>query len=242
MNSDNVLNVNFKEIDSGLLAKDKKYESINLTGVNGLLSPEKLNEVSELLTQNGKLTLDLDNLSEDQINQIVSNLKIVGLVNIMKDNSRINAEKKVRRKADKNNAGNANANGSENPWKTLKLEEKSDLIYEEELVDPFDNYQKFSKASDCITKPKPCKNCNCGRAQAQNGGEAQPKDPNTNTPSCGKCYLGDAFRCAGCPFKGMPAFEPGQKVEFNAAGAGDMNVEAESTGVNVKDKKVTLDL
>jgi len=29
-----------------------------------------------------------------------------------------------------------------------------------------------------------------------------------------QCGLGDAFRCAGCPYRGLPAFEMGKKIEL----------------------------
>jgi len=57
---------------------------------------------------------------------------------------------------------------------------------------------------------KPCKNCSCGRAEQWK--KEQQNETNQNTKAaesaCGKCHLGDAFRCASCPYLGMPAFDP----------------------------------
>ncbi|XP_046843224.1 anamorsin homolog [Xenia sp. Carnegie-2017] len=91
-----------------------------------------------------------------------------------------------------------------------------DLIDSDELLDEID-FKKPDPSTlknNCgpkSGKKKACKNCSCGLAEelAKGVENALPKS------ACGSCYLGDAFRCASCPYLGMPAFKPGEKISLS---------------------------
>ena len=75
--------------------------------------------------------------------------------------------------------------------------------------------EKFAGDCDRIMPGKACADCTCGKKELEEGTITLDQlEKGQVESSCGKCYLGDAFRCAGCPFRGKPAFEAGDKVKL----------------------------
>jgi len=114
-------------------------------------------------------------------------------------------------------ANGVSAHDKQNIWSSAA--EGEDLIDEDSLLDESDRLAKpNTKADDCEvgkSGKKACKNCTCGRADAEDPTPKLTKEMIENPgvgSSCGSCGLGDAFRCAGCPYRGLPSFKVGEKI------------------------------
>ncbi|KAL3471179.1 Fe-S cluster assembly protein dre2 [Aspergillus californicus] len=115
-----------------------------------------------------------------------------------------------------------------------------ELIDEDTLLSADDLNRPIQPPPECQPKAgrrrRACKDCTCGlaaqiEAEDKERREAADKELNVmklgsddlneldftvegKTGSCGSCALGDAFRCDGCPYIGLPAFKPGQEVQI----------------------------
>jgi hypothetical protein len=95
-----------------------------------------------------------------------------------------------------------------------ELEDENALLDDADFLAP-----TKKKKDDCEVgkggQRKACKNCSCGRKEMESSSAPKTVPADTPKSSCGNCYLGDAFRCASCPYLGQPAFKPGEKVLLN---------------------------
>ncbi|KAI0012261.1 Fe-S cluster assembly protein dre2 [Xylariaceae sp. FL0662B] len=119
-------------------------------------------------------------------------------------------------------------------------DDDDELIDEDTLLTEDDLNKPLAIPAECIPKigkrQRACKDCTCGLAQkiaAEDEAKRKDADAKLETlrlgaddlnevdftvqgkvGSCGNCSLGDAFRCDGCPYIGLPAFKPGEEVRL----------------------------
>ncbi|OAA55433.1 anamorsin family protein [Cordyceps fumosorosea ARSEF 2679] len=115
-----------------------------------------------------------------------------------------------------------------------------DIIDEETLMTEEDLKRPINIPIECQPKPgkrrRACKDCSCGLAERLAAEDAAQRVEAEKTlasfkldaddlaevdftvqgkvGSCGNCALGDAFRCDGCPYIGLPPFKPGEEVRL----------------------------
>jgi len=152
--------------------------------------------------------------------QTVSSLKLNGFVNINESPDEVTAQKPYY---EVGSSVKLNLNGKPSAAKIWSLaaddmiDDSVDLIDDDQLLTEEDRAKpdpQSLKVCGTTKQRKACANCSCGLAEELEQEVIQQVKNNSQNAksSCGNCYLGDAFRCAKCPYLGMPAFKPGEKV------------------------------
>jgi anamorsin len=96
----------------------------------------------------------------------------------------------------------------------VSITPEDDIINEDELLNDegdlapdMNGVSDPSDENDCGGRSA-CDNCTCGRADQE---ALSTRTEPLKSSACGKCGLGDAFRCASCPYLGKPAFKAGEE-------------------------------
>ena len=186
----------------------------------------QLYELSLHIIEKGTLKLIFEqNISDDLYNKIKINSIFAGLTNII-----INSNKTEISFTIKNWPNNKTNNYKNFNAKMFNEEEKG--VDESHLNDPYSLYKPKLKYVPC-SNAKPCANCTCGRAQANKKKEINDINIKDNKGGCGRCHLGDEFRCANCPYRGLPAFNINEEKNEESK-----KQEVEKINLNVQSNNV----
>ncbi|XP_022704970.1 anamorsin homolog [Varroa jacobsoni] len=143
--------------------------------------------------------------------------EVDGALQVTGERPNFKSGSRVQLKIDAGNLSDGSAENTRKIW-MLDADDKDDIVDEDALLEEEDKQKPNNADLKCATtgKKKACKNCTCGLAEELDK-EAQMRKAAIEQPksSCGSCYLGDAFRCASCPYRGLPAFKPGERVQLD---------------------------
>lgn len=179
-----------------------------------------LTTYTTLLAAGGTLVVKTEVGTEDTL---VKRLKMCGFLNVAKSESvpGVVVGNMPTYKVGSSDKVTLIPEAKENVVSAWKMDDNNtETISEDDLLEADDLIKPDSSSLRvCATtkKAKACKDCSCGLAEEleANRPKDTPKPDTSNAKSsCGSCYLGDAFRCASCPYLGMPAFKPGEKVQL----------------------------
>ncbi|EEZ99063.1 anamorsin homolog [Tribolium castaneum] len=231
--------LNLKEGETVLAVCEEGTKSLSDTTLNtitNLKSPNELSGLTENSNDSILVELPQEQLTESLTKQLFKlckpggqlcihkvkdfdtlelSLKTSGFTNVRNENNWL-----LSNKPKYEIGSSAKLNLKKPVWK-LDDADEGETIDPDNLLDDEDLKKPDpSSLRVCGTtgKRKACKDCSCGLADelAQEAKAGQLVDT-TDAPksSCGNCYLGDAFRCASCPYLGMPAFKPGEKIQLS---------------------------
>lgn len=184
--------------------------------------------IAAALKPGGKLVVQEDGTSEAALSKLLllsglasSGAAPGGGVAAIKPTWETGARASIALKPRQSNGGGKPAAAA--AWKLAADDEEGDdeLLDDEELLTEEDKQRPAPPpaADDCevgAAGRKACKDCTCGRAEGQVVQVTLTKEmlENPTSGGCGSCGLGDAFRCGGCPYRGLPSFEMGKKIEL----------------------------
>ncbi|KAF2279697.1 Fe-S cluster assembly protein DRE2 [Westerdykella ornata] len=199
-----------------------------LEGIEGMMKPEQVESVSI------PLKLGRKKATNGAVNSPTS-----GTNGILNGNS-LNINGKRNSPEPSKPAGVGFVDFSDDLDDPIITGEDDELIDEDDLITEEDRLGAIVQPPECRPKAgkrrRACKDCTCGlkeKIEAEDAAKRATADKALNTlklgaddlaevdftvqgkvGSCGNCALGDAFRCDGCPYIGLPAFKPGEEVRL----------------------------